>query len=213
MIEYKNKKNKHIERPVVFLSDKNLATLVFSLTALIFYTPAMFFPIMKIELYGNVNSATVYSGVVSLFNSGNWFIASVVLLASIILPLAKILTLLFLTSPFEISNHAKKKLLSYLEFLGPWAMLDVFLVAILISIVKLGSWATIEVQAGTFYFLLVVLASTVAARLYSEESSEDTPDKNLIISRKDNKKKYPQLAVLKAANTVIVNEYKVSNEH
>ncbi|HRO66301.1 MAG TPA: paraquat-inducible protein A, partial [Pseudobdellovibrionaceae bacterium] len=80
--------SRRIECPRCGHKDTRLApksavmTLVFSLTALVFYLPANVFPFMTIELYGNRHSSTIWGGIVSLVDSGSWAIAGIVFLAS-----------------------------------------------------------------------------------------------------------------------------------
>src|SRR4051794_40759137 len=64
-------------------------SLAFTLTALIFYLPANLFPFMTIELYGNRNSSTIWSGTISLAQDGSYGIAFIVFLASILIPAVK----------------------------------------------------------------------------------------------------------------------------
>ena len=140
-------------------------TLIFSLTALIFYLPANFFPFMTMELYGSRKSATIWSGVKSLNEAGSTFIAIIVLLASIVFPLIKLLALFYLSATAKQANHQrfKTKLYHIVEAIGRWSMLDIFLMAIMVAIIKFGHWTSVEPEVGSLLFALVVIFTLIAS--------------------------------------------------
>lgn len=140
-------------------------TLAFSLTALLLYIPANIFPFMTIELYGRRNTSTIWSGIVTLADDGAWFIAIVVFLASLLVPLLKLLILFYLSLTFDRGDQPtlKKRLYDFIEVIGRWSMLDIFLLAILVSMVKLGSWTTVEPELGSILFTLVVIFTMLAS--------------------------------------------------
>lgn len=140
-------------------------TLAYSLTALIFYIPANIFPFMSIELYGNRNTSTIWGGVVTLAESGSWPIALIVFLASIVIPLVKLVILFYLALTARNGKHSRLKnsLYNFIESIGRWSMLDIFLLAVLVAILKLGPWTTVEPQVGSLLFALVVIFTMVAS--------------------------------------------------
>ena len=83
---------------------------------------------MTIELYGHRNSSTILSGVQSLFEDGSWPIALIVFLASVLIPLLKLIALFYLGLTARNSKHArfKTKLYRVVETVGRWSMLDIF---------------------------------------------------------------------------------------
>lgn len=153
------------------LSAKSLGvTLALSFTALIFYFPANFLPFMTMELYGRRSSSTIWEGVVQLAESGSVFIAIVVFLASIFIPFLKLAILFYLS--WEASfrsqkNESKSKfqtrLYRFIELIGRWSMLDIFLLAVLVAIMKLGPWTTVEPNIGSVMFALVVVFTMLAS--------------------------------------------------
>lgn len=157
------------------LSEK--LTLAFSLTALILYLPANVFPFMTLELYGNRQSATVWSGVTALFNKGQWHIALVVFLASMVIPLLKLAILFYLSLTAKNGKHRKLKTRLYLivEVIGRWSMLDIFLLAVLVAVVKLGSWTNVEPEPGALMFALVVIFTMMASAYFNPESLWEDP--------------------------------------
>lgn len=139
--------------------------MVFSLTALIFYLPANLFPFMTIELYGNRHSSTIWEGILSLMDAGSWAIAAIVFLASMFIPLLKLIILFYLslTARNGKNQHFKTSLYRFIEAIGRWSMLDIFLLAVLVAIMKLGPWTTVEPEIGSLMFALVVVFTMLAS--------------------------------------------------
>jgi paraquat-inducible protein A len=142
-------------------------TAAFSLAALLFYWPANVYPILTMELYGAHSENTVFQGVVSLFDHGQRLVAVVVFLASIVIPLLKLLGLIYLvtTTALRSTRHRLTRAWVYraIDVIGPWAMLDVFLLAILVSLVKLGELASVRPGRGLFAFAAVVVLTILAS--------------------------------------------------
>lgn len=146
-------------------------TLSFSLTALIFYLPANLFPFMSIELYGNTNTSTIWSGIVTLTQSGSWAIAVIVFLASILIPFIKLVILFYLSLTAQNQHHRrlKARLYRFIEAIGRWSMLDIFLLAILVAILKLGPWTNVEPEMGSLLFALVVIFTMLASAKFDPQ--------------------------------------------
>ncbi len=142
--------------------------LAFSLTALVFYVPANIFPFMTIELYGRRNSSTIWTGIESLLDQRSYAIAVIVFLASILIPVLKLLILIFLSLTGRNGQHAKFKmgLYHFVETIGRWSMLDIFLLAVMVAVVKLGNWTTVEPEPGAAMFLMVVIFTMMASAYF-----------------------------------------------
>jgi len=139
-------------------------TIALSLAALILFIPANTLPILSISQMGHRSESTIWGGVVELWQSGTQGIAVLVLLCSIFIPLLKILGLLYLCASYQM--HSPKKYASILRFIsviGRWSMLDVFLVAILVALVKLGTFASIQPELGIVAFAGVVVLTMLAS--------------------------------------------------
>jgi paraquat-inducible protein A len=142
-------------------------TASLTLAALVLYVPANLYPIMRMFWSGAYSESTVWDGVVSLARSNQWFVAIIVFLASIAIPLFKLLTLLYLVLGAQLRWHALPRLRTRLwrlvDFIGPWAMLDVFLLAVLVALVKLRTLATILPGPGLTAFCAVVVLTILAS--------------------------------------------------
>lgn len=147
---------------------------VLSVTALIINVPANIFPFMQLQMWGQAQNSTIWQGIQTLYRSGEWFVASVILVASLVIPLLKIFCLIYLSSriahtgelcPSPGDNYLRR----VIEVLGRWSMLDIFLVAILIAMLKFGNLAHASIKPGATFFLIVVLLTMAASELISEK--------------------------------------------
>jgi len=138
-----------------------------TLAALVLYVPANLYPILLMYWSGAYSESTVWDGVVSLAKSNQWFVAAVVLLASIVIPLIKLLSLFYLVVSAQLRarglQRLRTRLCRFVDVIGPWAMLDVFLLAVLVALVKLGSLATVLPGPGLAAFCAVVVLTILAS--------------------------------------------------
>lgn len=145
-------------------------TLALTLAALVLYVPANIYPILSMSMYGAYTENTVWDGVVSLFQYNQYFIAIVVFLASIVIPLLKLLGLFFLVASVKWGKgrrlRARTRIFRFIDLIGPWAMLDVFLVAILVALVKLGDIGRIIPGPGLIAFTAVVVLTMLASQSF-----------------------------------------------
>ncbi len=148
------------------------ATFAFSLTALILYFPANLYPFMSIEMYGSQNSSTIWQGVVTLAKDGSWGISIVVLLASIVIPFLKLMVLFYLSWSAKTKNNPvfNTKLYHVIEAVGRWSMLDIFILAILVTIMKLGPFTHVAPELGSYLFLGVVIFTMLASSQFDPKA-------------------------------------------
>ncbi|MGI2261531.1 PqiA/YebS family transporter subunit [Shewanella sp. GXUN23E] len=143
------------------------------LTSLIFYFPANLYPMMFTTSFGDSDGSTIMDGVIMLWKMGSYPIALVILTASIILPLTKMLILAHLLwSQHKLmpqSEHSaleKLKLYRFIELIGRWSMIDVFVVAILTALVQFGELMRVTPGSAVFYFALVVVFTLIATHRF-----------------------------------------------
>ena len=155
-------------------------TAALSLAAPILYVPANIYPILELNMYGAVSENTVWDGCVRLFRDGDFVIAAVVFLASMLIPLMKLMGLFFLvgTAQFRMTRWKKLRTWVYrvIETVGRWAMLDVFVLAVLVSLVKLKRLATIIPGPGLFAFTCVVVLTILASAAFDPELVWEKPE-------------------------------------
>ena len=137
------------------------------ITAAILYIPANLLPIMTINSMGQGAPSTIMAGVIDLVHYGMFPIATVVFVASILVPTFKLvgLALLLLSVQRHQPLSARQRIIMYrfIEFIGRWSMLDILVIAILVAVVNFGRLASIEANLGAVAFASVVILTMLAA--------------------------------------------------
>src|SRR5580698_7762773 len=139
-------------------------TLAFSLAALFLYFPSNIYPIVTTEYHGLHSSTTILQGIKSLFTHQQYFIGSLVLCTSILSPALKIIGLLFIPLTLGRPGWKRARTWAYkiIRVVDPWNMLEVFLLAITVSMIEMGRVATVHPGAGVFSFAAVVALTLMA---------------------------------------------------
>ena len=150
------------------------------LAAFIFYIPANVLPITTVISLGKAQSDTIMSGVIYFLHTGMWPIALVIFLASIFIPLMKLLVLIFLLISVQRKStwrqQDRTRLYRFVEVIGRWSMVDIFVVTILVALVHLGGLATIHAGPGAIFFGAVVVITIIAARSFDPRLIWDTEE-------------------------------------
>jgi paraquat-inducible protein A len=155
------------------------------LTAAVLYIPANLLPIMTVNSLGSGQSDTIMSGVIELVQHGMIPIAAVVFIASILVPTFKLFGIAVLLISVQRHQHmsARQRILMYrfIEWIGRWSMLDIFVIAILVAVVNFGSLASILPGYGATAFASVVVLTMLAAltfdpRLIWDNTATDDHD-------------------------------------
>ncbi|MES9857185.1 MAG: paraquat-inducible protein A [Sedimenticola sp.] len=137
------------------------------LTAAILYIPANLLPVMKTTYFGGQSTDTIMSGVIFFIKDGDFLLAAVIFIASILVPMIKILALGFLLLSvqwgYRFRRVERTRLYQAMEFIGRWSMVDIFVVALLTALVQMGEIFTIEPGIGATAFAMVVIFTILAA--------------------------------------------------
>ena len=137
------------------------------LAACIFYVPANLLPITIITSLGKAQADTIMSGVIYFIATGMWPIALVIFVASILVPIVKLIILIFLLITVQRKStwrpRDRTRLYRITEAVGRWSMVDIYVVTILVALVNLGSLATIKAGPGAVFFAAVVIITMLAA--------------------------------------------------
>ena len=151
-----------------------LRTWALLLAALVLYLPANLLPIFEMNLFGQPSKDTILQGILELFNSGMWAVGSLVFFASIVIPLLKIIGLGFLLITAQWGSGRSRlgctRLYRAIESIGPWSMIDVFVVSLMISLVQFGQLASFSPGPGAACFAMVVILTILAARSFEPRS-------------------------------------------
>ena len=135
--------------------------------ASICYIPANVLPVTKASSLGKVQSDTILSGVIYFIKEGNWPIASIIFVASILVPLLKLVILSgLLVSVQRRSNwrpRDRTRVYRLTEVIGRWSMVDIYVITITVALVKIGALALFEAGPGLVFFGAVVVLTMFAA--------------------------------------------------
>jgi paraquat-inducible protein A len=151
------------------------------IAAAVLYVPANAEPVLYMHnLYGPEESNTIMQGVISLWTSGSWPLAVVVFFASIVVPLVKIVSIGCLVLGVERGSRwrlrERARLFRFIELIGRWSMLDVFVVALLVALVQLDRLASVRAGTGAIYFGAVVVLTLLATHSFDPRLTWDAAE-------------------------------------
>ncbi|NQZ10868.1 MAG: paraquat-inducible protein A [Algicola sp.] len=151
------------------------------ITSIVLYIPANMLPIMNTRLLGQDDPSTILGGVILLWHMGSYPIAAVIFIASVAVPVAKILVLIWLNYSVQRrqTNLTQERIVLYriAEFVGRWSMVDVYVVIILVSLIQLGNTMSIYPGGASLAFCGVVIVTMLAAMTFDSHLIFNT-DKN-----------------------------------
>lgn len=144
-------------------------TWAYLIASLLFLFPANTFFMMKYSVLGRVQHGTILSGIIDFYNAGDVAVAIIIFIASIVVPIFKILMLIYmlLIVHLNLNNQAKfgLKIYKFIHFIGKWSMLDIFVVATMVSLVQFGS-VDIDAQPAVYAFTAVVFLTILATNSF-----------------------------------------------
>ena len=145
-------------------------TTALIIAAIILYIPANIFPIMTFHTFTGTREDTIFSGVVELIAHGMWAIAVVVFLASIVVPIAKLVILSYLVISVRKNStsalHHRALLYRITDWVGRWSMIDVYVVTLLTALVQFGILGRVEPGGALIAFAAVVILTMFAAHSF-----------------------------------------------
>lgn len=152
----------HLRKP-----DSINRTVALMLAAAALYIPANILPMMRMVELGDATDNTIIGGIIYFWKGGAYPIALVILTASIIIPLLKIIALSWLCLAASGKLHPSPAVLGRIywltELFGRWSMVDIFVVGILVALVQLGNYMTVTPGPGALAFAGVVVLTMFAA--------------------------------------------------
>lgn len=148
--------------------------------AAVMYIPANVYPIMTTTSLGQSSPSTIVGGVVELIQMGSWPIAVVIFMASVIVPVGKLMALAWLClvvrRSSELNALTRTRLYRLTEFIGRWSMVDVFVVAILVALIRAGALMSITPGPAALAFGAVVILTMLAAMTFDPRLIWDSPE-------------------------------------
>ncbi len=152
-------------------------TMALLVTSIMLYFPANILPIMITDLLGDKMPSTIMAGVVLLWGEGSYPVALVIFIASIMVPTLKMIAIAWLC--WDAKGHGKRDsermhlIYEVVEFVGRWSMIDVFVIAVLSALVRIGGLMSIYPAIGALMFALVVIMTMFAAMTFDPRLSWD----------------------------------------
>lgn len=157
------------------------------IAAVICYLPANILPVMRTTTLTSEEPDTIISGVVYLYNSGSWYLALILLIASVMIPLAKLAALAYLLVTVQRgsirNNRERTRLYRVLEIIGRWSMVDVFVATFVVALIQLKPLMSVAPEPGVLFFSGVVILTIFAAESFdprliwdSSQGKQETND-------------------------------------
>ena len=142
----------------------------FLIAAAVCYIPANLLPVLRTSTVTGTEPDTIMSGVVFLYTSGSWPLALVVLIASVMIPLGKLIALAYLLITVQRgsirSNRDRTRLYRMVEIIGRWSMLDVFVDTFTVALVQLQPLMAVEPGPGVVFFMAVVILTVIGVQCF-----------------------------------------------
>lgn len=153
------------------------------ISAIILFIPANVLPIMRVYFLGSPEDSTIMDGIIYFFQHGSYGIGLIIFAASVLVPVFKMvgLMILLLSVQFKKLSGLKKKtkMFHFIEFVGRWSMLDIFVIALMAILVSFGNFTSIFPSTASTYFCTVVVLTMLAATTFDSRLLWDaTIDKN-----------------------------------
>jgi paraquat-inducible protein A len=146
-------------------------SILYLVLAIIFLVPSNVLPIMPTYKFGVAYDNTIWGGIVALWEDKDYFIALVIFITSICIPLIKIVTvfIMIIMAKYKLFENYKKEMTIYYRFADAWgkySMLDVFVVVIAASFVQYDQLVRIETGTAIIPFTLVVFFTMMASKTF-----------------------------------------------
>lgn len=140
------------------------------IVGLMCYIPANLYPMLQTRTLFQVQEDTIIGGAVELFHYGNYGVAIIILVASVGIPIGKFLAIAFLAISVRrgsrTPNHQRQLLYEVVEYIGRWSMIDIFVVAIMSSLVQLNTLAAVNPGVASLFFALSVIFTMLSAQAF-----------------------------------------------
>ena len=146
-------------------------TLALAITGLLLFIPANLLPVMSLQLIGHETSTTIYEGSLVLFREGLYWTALLVFSASVVIPLCKLLLMLFVSGTLDLgrSSPLLPYAMRYYHHIDEWGMLEVYMLSVLVAVVKLKGMASVIPDIGLYCFICLLLVTTLMSSLLAQD--------------------------------------------
>ena len=164
------------------LPDSRQRTIALKITAALLYIPANVLPIMSTVQLGNATDSTIIGGILLLIHHGSYPVAAVIFVASVIIPIAKLFALTWLSWSISgthgVAHRQRTRLYRATELIGKWSMTDVFVVSVLVALIQLGGLLVITPGPAALAFGAMVIVTMLAAESFDPRLIWDQEEGN-----------------------------------
>lgn len=137
------------------------------ITSAILFFPANLLPIMRVDFLGAEDYSTIMDGIIYFFHEQEYGIGLIIFVASVLVPLFKIIgmVIILLSIHFRWKTWLRHKsaMFRFIEFIGRWSMLDIFVIALMSTLVDFGTFTSTQAAPAATFFTMVVLCTMFAA--------------------------------------------------
>jgi paraquat-inducible protein A len=153
--------------------------LALTVSALVLLLLANIFPFLHFSLEGQTQENRIITGVIGLWVAGQGGLAALILFTTVLAPALRILGLLYVILPLELSivPPGVSQALRFQEGLVSWAMLDVYMLALLVALVKLTQMADVQIELGVAFFVALFVMLTLMGAAYDRMGLWDRVEK------------------------------------
>ncbi|MEH6834277.1 MULTISPECIES: paraquat-inducible protein A [Falsihalocynthiibacter] len=155
------------------------------LVGLMCYVPANVYPMLQTRTLVFTQENTIVDGAVELMHHGSFAVAFIILFASVVIPVGKFMAIAFLALSVNrtsnVTKHQRQFVYEMVEYIGRWSMIDIFVVAIMSSLVQLNTIASINPGRASLFFALSVIFTMLSAQAFDSRMIWDVQAKQKAI--------------------------------
>lgn len=144
------------------------------------YIPANLLPVTRLDGAGGAEDHTIMSGVFELLHKNLWPLALIVFVASVVLPLMKLLSLTWMLIAVRVRSsrllRARTRLYRTIEAIGRWSNIDVFMGSVLVALLQFGALTTVRAEPGLVAFAAVVVITMIATETFDPKLMWDAAE-------------------------------------
>ncbi|MEA3373308.1 MAG: paraquat-inducible protein A [Campylobacterota bacterium] len=155
-----------------------MLTWGYAIAATLFLIPANLLPMMVVTSLGSDEGSTIIEGVVYFLEHGEYGLGAVIFIASVAVPVFKLVVIFYLLLIVQFKQQSRAlngtKLFHFIHIIGKWSMLDIFVVALMVSMVQFQALATIQTGGAAIAFAAAVLFTIIATEKFDPRLMWDT---------------------------------------
>ncbi|WP_233998660.1 paraquat-inducible protein A [Microbulbifer pacificus] len=167
-----------------------MLTWALTITGALLLIPANILPVMTVIYLGSGEPSTIVGGTLELYHNGLWGIALIVFVASVAVPVMKLVGLVILCLivqlRLEVSPRQAMRIYRVVNAIGRWSLLDLFMISILVALVDMGAIAEVAAGAGSTAFATVVVVTMFAVQAFDPRLIWDVYEEKMAADVKNN---------------------------